>query len=596
MDTLKQFFVRDIVLEPAYIERLNIEIELLEKLDFVQFIVRFVEIFNKHIKKYEHLLRGSAASSLLLYYLDINQIDPIKYGIPLARFINISRMTQPDIDIDLPLHLRDNVITDIIENNNDTIRMSSKLKNEQNMFFESLIKEYPAINSVHNSGIIIFSDDQKQIIENNKITSTQIKLTKEDIESNNLRKIDLLSNTALEQLDKIQNRIGKKVDFDFNDSNVFNFMLNDDGCGVTYAESPLIQYTISILKPTSIEQLGICLAIIRPFACQNIKDCMTFDNLKDKVIYDDDFIILLVNKLKLSEEQADNIRRMFKKNINTNEMSEFIDLLNNSELSEQEKYKVKKLLPRLKSYGFCKSHSISYARLIYMLYFCKCYYPKIFWESTILSIKGYYNDWVYIRKGLECGLKFKGIKKCDPFYHFINTGYWLNKEFISKCYLKIIEGQKENTSINLGNVDDNDCSIDEDCDNDNNYANENNTETSINYDFDNYYLEYDAKSKFVGNQNGRKENEDIDKVKSTKRTIFCNKECEFRGIIAATTTSYTKYKKYQTILTIGYDNNKFVDLYLNKRRDFKKFKQVIGKGYYISDIKPHIIITHMRIF
>src|SRR5688572_28770017 len=130
MDTLKQFFVREQIPEPAYTDRLSEEIKLLEKLDFIWFIKRFVEIYNQRIKNYQHLLRGSAGSSLLLYYLGINQVDPIKYQIPLARFINILRISKPDIDIDLPSHLRDNVIAEIIGNNGDTIRMSCNLKNE----------------------------------------------------------------------------------------------------------------------------------------------------------------------------------------------------------------------------------------------------------------------------------------------------------------------------------------------------------------------------------------------------------------------------------------------------------------------------------
>ena len=47
---------------------------------------------------------------------------------------------------------------------------------------------------------------------------------------------------------------------------------------------------------------------------------------------------------------------------------------------------------------------------------------------------------------------------------------------------------------------------------------------------------------------------------------------------------------------MGYDNNKFIDLYLNKKRDFSKFKQIIGKGYYLDDVNPHIVITYMQIF
>lgn len=44
--------------------------------------------------------RGSAAGSLVCYLLDITQVDPIKYGLLFARFINEERNDFPDIDTD----------------------------------------------------------------------------------------------------------------------------------------------------------------------------------------------------------------------------------------------------------------------------------------------------------------------------------------------------------------------------------------------------------------------------------------------------------------------------------------------------------------
>lgn len=586
METLRPYFVRNVDnLSDVYAQRLQTEIELLEKMDFIWFIKRFVEIFNLHIKPNLYLLRGSAGSSLLLYYLGVNDVDPILYNIPLSRFINKLRLTKPDIDIDLPQSLRDKIITDIVKSNQDAIRMSCNLRNEQNEYFDSLVREHPEINSIHNSGVIIFSEDQTELIKQNLITETQIGLTKDDINDLNLKKIDLLSNTALEQLDKIQQKLGEQINYDFNDKNVFNFIVNDDGCGVTYAETPLIQYVIRILKPTSISELSTCLAIVRPFACQNINKYMTCSSLEQKIIYDDDFILNLVNHMNYTEEQADQIRRIYKKGTDLTEMGNFVDQLNSIDIDNNKKWLIRKALPKLKSYGFCKSHSVSYSRLIYMLYYCKYHHPKVFWEATLKTIKGYYNDWVYIRKGLHHGLRFKGIKKCDPFSHFVYTGYWLNKEFMSKCYLKIYDSQQKSLKITIDNNDD--C-VEHDDTAEIDDVDDNIIEYNANDDIDNYYL---------SNNINKKEQKFVPKVTSENdEVVNLNKECEFRGLIAGTTSTYTKYRKYQTIITIGYGNDQFIDLYLNKKRDFKKFKQVIGKGYYVNDTVPHIVISHMKIF
>ncbi|MDW7987149.1 MAG: DNA polymerase III subunit alpha, partial [candidate division WOR-3 bacterium] len=54
--------------------------------------------------------RGSAVSSLVLYVLGITDIDPLKYGLIIERFLNPERVTLPDIDIDFADYARERVI------------------------------------------------------------------------------------------------------------------------------------------------------------------------------------------------------------------------------------------------------------------------------------------------------------------------------------------------------------------------------------------------------------------------------------------------------------------------------------------------------
>lgn len=44
--------------------------------------------------------RGSAAGALLAYLSGITDIDPLKYGLLFERFLNPSRVSMPDIDVD----------------------------------------------------------------------------------------------------------------------------------------------------------------------------------------------------------------------------------------------------------------------------------------------------------------------------------------------------------------------------------------------------------------------------------------------------------------------------------------------------------------
>jgi len=530
METLQQYFVRELHTDDVYIERLQQEVSILEKLNWIWFLERFIQIYKNHIKQSLNFLRGSAGSSLVLYYLGINDIDPIKYSIPLTRFVNELRNTHPDIDMDVPKSLREQIINDIITNNDDTIRMSN------NMSIDALNEE-PNEN-LHKSGIIIYSSDQKDIIQANKINDNQISLTRDSIGINNLKKIDLLSNVGLQQLYLIEQNIKETNEsfsmnsITFDDENIYKFIVSDDGIGITYAETPSIQNVIKILKPTNIEQLSVCLAIVRPFAYDNILIDMTWDTLTNVLIFDDDVIMFLSNKLKISQKESDKIRRMLKKDYKHEDLSVIFDNEQMNNLTEEDKNQITKIISNGKKYGFCKSHSLSYAMLIYKLYYCKCHYPKIFWTNTINSINGYYKDWVYIRKGIKYDIKFKGFDTCDSFVHFFNTGYWTNKEFISKCYLKMVD--EHNNAIN------------------------------------NEYL--------------------IDNVSNI------NQKCIFRGIIAGSSEIKTIYSNKQFVITIGYDNDKFIELYTFESKEYMNYRQIIGGGYYYDYPKPHIKVIKMKTF
>lgn len=54
--------------------------------------------------------RGSAAGSLVCFILGITSVDPIKYNLLFERFLNIERVTMPDIDSDFANGIREMVI------------------------------------------------------------------------------------------------------------------------------------------------------------------------------------------------------------------------------------------------------------------------------------------------------------------------------------------------------------------------------------------------------------------------------------------------------------------------------------------------------
>jgi len=59
--------------------------------------------------------RGSAAGSLVAYSLGITDLDPLRYGLLFERFLNLERISMPDVDVDFCMKGRDEVIRYVTE-------------------------------------------------------------------------------------------------------------------------------------------------------------------------------------------------------------------------------------------------------------------------------------------------------------------------------------------------------------------------------------------------------------------------------------------------------------------------------------------------
>jgi len=86
-----------------YTERLNYELGIITDMGFPTYFLVVADFINwaENNEVYVGAGRGSGAGSLVCFALNITKIDPIKYGLYFERFLNPSRISLPDIDIDL---------------------------------------------------------------------------------------------------------------------------------------------------------------------------------------------------------------------------------------------------------------------------------------------------------------------------------------------------------------------------------------------------------------------------------------------------------------------------------------------------------------
>ncbi len=88
--------------EPIYVERLNVELDVIIKMDFPGYFLIVME-FIQWSKDHDVPVgpgRGSGGGSLVAYALQITDFDPLRFDLLFERFLNPERVSMPDFDVD----------------------------------------------------------------------------------------------------------------------------------------------------------------------------------------------------------------------------------------------------------------------------------------------------------------------------------------------------------------------------------------------------------------------------------------------------------------------------------------------------------------
>ena len=98
------------------IDRIDFELEMIAKMGFPGYFLIVQDFLNaaREMNVSVGPGRGSAAGSAVAFCLRITDIDPIKYGLLFERFLNLDRISMPDIDIDFDEDGRDSVLRYVV--------------------------------------------------------------------------------------------------------------------------------------------------------------------------------------------------------------------------------------------------------------------------------------------------------------------------------------------------------------------------------------------------------------------------------------------------------------------------------------------------
>ena len=97
-------------------KRLDYELDIISKTRYSgYFLIVWDYVQYAHKQGYPLSARGSAASSLVLYALDVITFNPMDYDCLFERFLNLERISPPDIDIDFADRAREHVINYLVQ-------------------------------------------------------------------------------------------------------------------------------------------------------------------------------------------------------------------------------------------------------------------------------------------------------------------------------------------------------------------------------------------------------------------------------------------------------------------------------------------------
>ena len=328
--------------------RLKHELDVINKMNFSDYFL-VVYDYVKYAKDNNILVgpgRGSAVSSLVAYLLDITKVDPVKNNLLFERFLNVDRISMPDIDIDFEhikreevinycikkygeesvmpivtfgtlkarqlvrelanvLNINEYVVNDLSKMLDSDISIKDNLKNKElNQFvlnnhlekFINIASKLEGLKhhvSIHAAGVVMSNNSLEEnipVIKYNDKYITGIDMTY--LEEIGILKMDFLAIKFLTIIHNIIDEVNKKyqnnLTFDnipLNDPKTFEIFQNGYTMGIFQFESEGMANFLKKLKPKSFEDLTSAMALYRPGPMQHIDEFIENRNNPDKIKY-----------------------------------------------------------------------------------------------------------------------------------------------------------------------------------------------------------------------------------------------------------------------------------------------------------------------
>ena len=308
--------------------------------------------------------------------------------------------------------------------------------------FTSLCREiydFPRHLSIHNGGMLVSSCPLTEIVPLEKATMPGrivCQWDKDSVADAGLIKVDLLGLRMLslihEACELVEKNHNTKLTLDklpLDDGKVYDMICRGDTIGVFQVESRAQMQTLPQIKPRSIEDLTVEVALIRPGPLQGNMvhpyirrrkglEKVTYLHPKLEPIVEDTLGVLLFQEqviqvasviASFTPSEADSLRRAMSRKRSKDAMNEmrqkFIDGAKKNGMETDLAGRIFEALEGFAEYGFCKSHAAGFALLCYQSAWLKHYYPAEFYCALLNNQPmGFYLPEVIVRDAKRHGI------------------------------------------------------------------------------------------------------------------------------------------------------------------------------------------------
>lgn len=371
------------------ISRVEKELEVIEKKKLSSYFLLVKDIVST-AESMDILVgvgRGSATSSFVSYLLGITKVNPLTYNLLFERFLNMDRETLPDIDLDVEHDKREILISKMIEKYPSLSSLSVYNKFSQKSSYtilSQITKDYKQVDilskkmdgliynkGLHPAGVLI---EDNTILE---IDNGVCEYDMHELEFLGVNKIDILSLRTLTLLKSALNLTKIELNnIPLDDEKTYLSLVKGDVSNVFQLESESAKNILKIVKPKTIENLSLVLALNRPGPLEAGFIQKGFVNKTDmNYIYQENLMIELNKQGYGMGESANLVRAISKKD------SVKIEQLKRD--FSNKNTKISQILNKFGNYCFPKSHAIAYAMISYFTAYIKVNYPNEFEVALI---------------------------------------------------------------------------------------------------------------------------------------------------------------------------------------------------------------------